>query len=189
MKMAKVAGNAGHCPGQDSGAVGPTGLQEADVAKDITEKVLSFVAAVGHETKFIQENELEDICRISNEWGADLFVSIHCNSAENPEANGMEIFTSKGQTYADPLATCIMNQLASSEPTSALNVRADYVDGDVDKEANFYVVRYTDAPATLVEVAFISNPSEEAMLADSEQRTKIAASIARGITDYLQSIA
>lgn len=185
--MPLIAGNAGHCPGLDSGATGPNGLQEADVAKDITEKVLDFLSSVGWETKFIQENELQDICDISNEAKADFFVSIHCNSATSSEATGMEVFTTIGQTEADSIATFVMNQMQDSAPLSELPVRGDWVDGDVDKESNFYVLRNTDAPAILVEVAFISNPKEEAILADPTKRTLIAAAIARGVTDYWAS--
>lgn len=181
--MPIIVGNAGHCPGLDPGAVGPTGLQECDVSKDVTEKMLKFLSDVGYQTVFVQENELYDIARISNESGADLFISVHCNSAGSPQATGMEIFTTVGQTEADKVATLVMNQLANCEALKALPVRADWVDGDVDKEANFYVLRKTDAPAVLVELAFISNPNEEAILANPEHRTTIAAALARGISD------
>ena len=182
-----IAGNAGHCPGLDSGAVGPNGLQEADVARSVTKKMLQFLAEAGLDILFIQENELETICSISNSANADFFISIHCNSAESQEATGMEIFTTVGQTEADLFATYVMNQLATSEPLKDLPVRADWVDGDVDKEANFYVVRNTNCPAVLVELAFISNPDEEKILGDEAQQTLIAAALARGVTDYLQA--
>lgn len=181
-----IAGNAGHCPGLDSGAVGPNGLQEADVTRSVTKKMLQFLAEAGLDILFIQENELEDICAVSNASSADFFISVHCNSA-SADATGMEIFTTVGQTEADDFATYVLNQLATSEPLKNLPVRADWVDGDVDKESNFYVLRNTDCPAVLVELAFISNPDEEKILGDEAQQTLIAAALARGVTDYLQA--
>jgi len=180
-----IAGNAGHYPGLDSGAVGPNGLTEAFVVDDITRKFLKFLEDAGYQTLFIQENSLAAICKKANDANVDLFISIHCNGFTNPSANGMEIYTTTGNTQADPLATCIMEQLQKSEPTNKLAVRADWSDGDVDKEVNYYVLYYTKAPAVLVETAFITNPDEEAMLSDENNRTKIAAAIARGVTDYL----
>ena len=47
---------------------------------------------------------------------------------------------------------------------------------------------HTDASAVLVELAFISNPNEEAILASTEGKRMFAAAIARGVTDYLQEV-
>ena len=183
----KVTINGGHCPGRDSGATNPiTGLQEAHVTHDVMQGVMYYLQQAGYETIQVQENELHQITDASNAFGADLCVSIHCNSATNTSARGTEIFTTKGQTEADPLATCIMNQISSTFPD--LPVRADYDDGDVDKEENFYVLRYTDCPAVLIELAFINNEDDEKLLADPAMQEKFAAAIARGITDYASSI-
>lgn len=174
--------NAGHCPGIDSGAIGSSGLQEADVARFVAQKVISYLQNVGHEMQFIQEDELDLICSRSNNFSSDYFISIHCNSAVNPSAHGTEIFTTLGETAADSLATCVMDQFSQAFP--AITVRADYSDGDVDKEAGFYVIKHTDAPAILFEIAFISNPEEERFLADRVQLDQVAAAIARGVTDW-----
>ena len=52
------------------------------------------------------------------------------------------------------------------------------------QSSNFYVVKHTDMPATLVEVAFISNPQEEQLLNSEEGIQKAAQGIADGIADY-----
>ncbi|MDF2571099.1 MAG: cell wall hydrolase/autolysin [Sporomusa sp.] len=89
----------------------------------------------------------------------------------------MEIFTSRGQTQADELAMLIMAQMAGEFP--ALPVRGDWTDGDIDKEAGLYVLDGIDAPAVLVELAFISNPAEEAILSSDDGKRMFAAAIAR----------
>ena len=52
------------------------------------------------------------------------------------------------------------------------------------QSCNFYVVKHTDMPATLVEVAFISNPEEEKLLNSDDGAQKAAQGIADGIADY-----
>jgi N-acetylmuramoyl-L-alanine amidase len=176
--------NPGHAPGgdPDPGAVGLNGLRESDVTSDVGLMTAEYLRSAGCEVMVYQADDLQDICNQANAWGADVVVSIHCNAAESGEATGMEIFTSRGQTRADSLASYIMAQMAGEFPT--LPVRADWSDGDVDKEAGLYVLMKAIAPAVLVELAFISNPEEETILASHEGKRMFAAAIARGVTDY-----
>ena len=55
------------------------------------------------------------------------------------------------------------------------------------KTSNFYVVKNTEMPATLVEVAFVSNPDEEAILKSEDGIKKAAIGIFNGIVKYFQS--
>ena len=80
------------------------------------------------------------------------------------------------------MATCIYQQIMNQFPDRL--GRSDYSDGDADKEARFYVLVHTDAPACLVEMAFISNDEEAALLADPDWQDTYARAIARGVTDY-----
>ena len=119
---------------------------------------------------------------LANDWGAELFVSIHCNSAASPSAEGYEVWTSPGDTQGDVLATCIYKQIAAEFPDRA--GRSDFSDGDPDKESRFYVLVHTDAPACLVEMAFISSDEEAVLLSDAAWQERYARAIGRGITDY-----
>ena len=113
----KICINAGHYPGLDSGAVGATGLQEAIVTQDIMQLVMYYLQQAGYETIQIQENELQNICDQSNKFGADLFVSIHCNAAGNTEAQGTETFCMSEFSEGGKLARCIQSQIISSMGT------------------------------------------------------------------------
>ena len=174
----------------DPGAVNQsTGLQEADVALFVSKLVETQLLEAGHEVKLTrtdwEQAETDDLnvrTSLSNDWGADLFVSIHCNSAVSPNAAGYEVWTSPGDTEGDALATCIYAQIAIEFPDRT--GRADYSDGDPDKESRFYVLVHTNAPACLVEMAFISNDEEAALLSDVAWQTRYARAIARGVTDY-----
>ena len=188
MKVVIDPGHAGR--NIDPGAVnGSTGLQEADVALVISRQVANYLLNVGYEVKLTrtewEQEETDDLSyrtALANDWGADIFISLHCNSAANESAEGYEVWTSPGQTEGDRLATCIYKQIAAEFPDRA--GRTDYSDGDPDKESRFYVLVYTDAPACLVEMAFISNDAEAALLADAAWQDRYARAIARGVTDY-----
>ena len=188
MKTMIDPGHAGR--NVDPGAVTQsTGLQEADVALLVSKLVESQLLAAGHDVKLTrtewEQAETDDLSvrtSLANDWGAELFVSIHCNSAANPSAAGYEVWTSPGDTAGDALATCIYEQIAAEFPDRA--GRTDYSDGDPDKESRFYVLVHTDAPACLVEMAFISNDDEAALLSDAAWQERYARAIARGVTDY-----
>jgi N-acetylmuramoyl-L-alanine amidase len=171
----KITINGGHYPGLDSGAIGATGLQEAIVVKGIMGKIAGYLRVVGYEVLEVQENELCQITDASNNFGADLFVSVHCNAAANTAARGTETFCYKFGGKSERLAHCIQNQITTSIGTDDRGI----------KEGNFAVVRDTDCPAVLVETAFISNLEDEALLIDEKERDQFAAAIARGITDYI----
>ena len=188
MRIVIDPGHAGR--NVDPGAVNQsTGLQEADVALFVSKLVETQLLAAGHEVKLTrtdwEQAETDDLnvrTSLSNDWGADLFVSIHCNSAASPNAAGYEVWTSPGDTEGDALATCIYAQIAIEFPDRT--GRADCSDGDPDKESRFYVLVHTDAPACLVEMAFISNDEEAALLSDAAWQERYARAIVRGVTDY-----
>lgn len=189
--MPKICLDPGHAGGNtDPGAVSAaTGLQEADVNLSIASQVKKYLEAVGYEVLMTRTKPEEPVtdslgyrCDLANNWAADLVISIHCNSAASEQAHGTEIYTTRGETEGDRLATCIINQVTSTFPD--LELRADWDDGDPDKEQNFYMLRYTDAPAALLEMAFISNPDEAEMLADPTWQREMSRAVARGISDY-----
>jgi N-acetylmuramoyl-L-alanine amidase len=127
-------------------------------------------------------SSLSDRAHLSNTIGADLFLSIHCNAAEASGAHGFEVWTSPGQTGADTAAKCIYEDVDRTFPE--LWGRCDLSDDDVDKEARFYVLTHTLAPAVLVEMAFITNFSEEILLSTDVWRWRYADAIVRGVFDW-----
>lgn len=178
----------------DPGAVNQTtGLQEADVVLIISRLVESYLTAVGYEVKLTrteweqpETDALSYRTELSDDWDADVFVSLHCNSAVNFSAKGYEVWTSPGNTQGDKLATCLYQEIADEFPDRV--GRTDYADGDPDKESRFYVLVHTDSPACLIEMAFISNDEEAVLLADGTWQDRYARAIARGVTDYVAAI-
>lgn len=181
----KVFLNPGHAPNgnPDPGAVNDaTGLRECDVALAVGELVANYLNAAGvGVTNVFQSDSLGKICSQANASGADIFVSIHCNAADAEEANGTETWACAGSYRGSMLADCIQNQLVDALDTTdrGVKIATPGVNG-------LYVLTNTDMPAVLVELAFISNPCDEEILANNQD--DLARAVARGITDYEQKI-
>ena len=174
--------------GYDPGAVGPSGLKEKDVTLSVALLLAQELKAAGQEviltrdsdnTPWDPDDDLWARCNIANQFGANVFISIHANAAGSPQGKGMEVYTTKGQTGADPIAESIADSMIAAFP--GLVFRADMSDGDKDKEANYYVLVKTNMPAVLVELAFISNPTEEALLRSPDYQKKAAEAIFQGL--------
>ena len=177
----KVFLNPGHAPNgePDPGAVNEeTGLRECDVAKNVADLVAYYLNAAGVSTDVLQSDSLGEISQAANDSGADLFISIHCNSAEAAAATGTETWACAGSSAGHALAACIQNQIVDALGTVDRGVKTATpgVNG-------LYVLTNTDAPAVLVELAFISNDDDEQLL--EEKQDDFARAIARGVTDYI----
>lgn len=180
--MPKIFINPGHAPNgnPDPGACNSsTGLRECDVVFSIGEKVSKYLQAVGYETQVLQNDSLLEICGEANSWPADLFVSIHCNSARSSSANGAETWYFDNSNAGVRLATLIQAQMINSLPLTDRGIKEA-----IPGQNGLYVLTNTDMTACLVETAFISNEDDESLLADPAKQDTFARAIARGISDY-----
>ena len=110
----------------------------------------------------------------ANAFGADLFISIHTNAAENPSATGSEALVySKASTIAREVGERILDQLHLI--TGLRNRGIVYRPG-------LYVLRKTAMPAVLVELGFITNPVDAELMAYSPGL--FAEGIYRGVLQY-----
>jgi len=101
-----------------------------------------------------------------------IYVSMHSDAFSNPQANGYSIYTSVGQTSSDAIAETFLDTMKEYFPDHTL--RHDNTDGDTDKEAHFYVLKYTACPAILIENFFYTNPKECELLLNNDFQDKIA---------------
>lgn len=118
--------------------------------------------------------DLYDRADYSKETEADLFISVHCNAATNTAARGTSVYYSsvnKGRGVtgltSKILASSLVNSLSASLGTKNL--------GTIDKA--FVVVRENTVPAVLIELAFLTNPSDKAKLVSSTYQKKAAQTI------------
>jgi N-acetylmuramoyl-L-alanine amidase len=125
---------------------------------------------------------LERRVEIANKSNADLFVSIHFNSARTPNAKGVEIFFFDSKEHRRKakasriLAERILSRVIRRTKAASRGV----------KKGNFYVLRETEMPAVIVEGGFLSNPQELQFLKDPEYLEQLARGIADGIDSYLK---
>jgi N-acetylmuramoyl-L-alanine amidase len=108
----------------------------------------------------------------ANRLDADLFVSVHANAAATPAVRGMEAYHFPGSPAGRSAATQVLRAMLATFPT--------HRDRGI-KEANFAVLRETEMPAILVEMEFLTNPTELVFLADPENQHLLAVAIANGI--------
>ena len=96
---------------------------------------------------------------LANSWGADIFLSLHTNAAENPNASGCEtLIYSRSSNIAHGLAEDIVEQLSL---VTGLRNRG------VIERPGLYVLKKTRMPAVLVEMGFITNKEDAELMVNS----------------------
>lgn len=176
--------------GNDSGAIGPTGVMEKTVTLRIGNEVARLLQNQGATVymtrttdtevspKGADASDIEELqarCDVANNHKADVFVSIHMDSFSDGAARGTtgyyySLGSKQSRDLADKIRSNVIDQLGTQSRGT--------------QSCNFYVVKHTNMPATLVEVAFISNPTEEKLLDSEEGVKKAAQGIADGIADF-----
>ena len=170
----KVFIDAGH-GGSDPGAVG-NGLKEKDIVLSIATKLGALLNGRGISIKYSRTTDtylsLEERARLANAWGADLFVSIHANSATS-SVRGTECYT-------HPTANTATKTLSGNVSRAIANKFG--ISNRGHKEANFAVLRLSNMPSILVETAFISNSSDANLL--NTRQADFSVTIANSILSY-----
>ncbi len=205
--------------GKDPGAIGLNGLQEKDIVLKVAKKV---AAILQKETAFkvllTRDRDifipLEERTAIANTKEADLFVSIHANSAPNNQARGVETYFLSLATSREEMNAAARENAASSSQISDLQKilqdlmqnskieessrLASCVQGELVtglnkkypvknlgiKKAPFIVLIGAQMPAILTEIAFLTNPEEVCRLQDDRYLESIAHYIVSGVRQY-----
>ncbi|MBN2190772.1 MAG: N-acetylmuramoyl-L-alanine amidase [Candidatus Aureabacteria bacterium] len=212
----KVVIDPGH-GGENIGARNKNGADEKTIVLDIAKKVMAILEKNGLQVVMTRDKDvflkLSKRCDIAQSEKADLFISIHANSAPAKSVTGIETFVLGIPTseviksieeiedgelaLGDSIYTNGQSEPIDSAKRKRLSKRlACFINEEVVKsaqvknrgvkEARFYVLRNTDMPAVLVEVGFISNADESVLLLHEDYRNKIAQGIASGVLNYFQ---
>ena len=119
-------------------------------------------------------SSLSERVREANNWGADVFISLHTNAATNPNASGSEaLIYSTTSRVAYNLAEDILESLARA---TGLRNRG------IIERPGLYVLKKTNMPAVLVEMGFITNTIDAELMVNSPEL--FARGIYKGILDY-----
>lgn len=122
--------------------------------------------------------KLGERANMANQYGADVFVSIHQNSADAESAHGIETYYHPNKGMYEPLAKDIQDNAINQ--TGARNRGV--------KSSNLAVLRESNMPSSLFESGFVSNPQEYNKLINPAYQDKLATGIVDGIERYLKII-
>lgn len=174
----RIALDAGH-GGSDPGAV-YKGRQEKEDTLDLTLAVGDILKKNGIDVYYTRTTDEYETpfkkATDANNSGADLFVSIHRNSSENPnQYSGVETLVYSDTGLKAEVAKNINNQLED----------AGFKNLGVDERKNLVVLKRTKMPAVLVEAGFINNDKDNYLF--DEEFDSIAQAIADGILESIPS--
>lgn len=195
--MKKILIDNGH--GENTkGKRSPDGkFLEYKFAREIADDIVRELKKLGYEAeRIVKENidvSLTERARRVNEicgkYGTSnvVLVSIHCNAAGDGSkwmtATGWSAYTSKGETKADYLATCLYDAAENNMKGQKLR-KDEYSDGDPDWEENFYILQKTKCPAVLTENFFMDNKDDVEYLQSDDGRNAIVRTHVEGIIRF-----
>lgn len=182
--------------GPDGGA-GDSEALEKEIALEVSLKLRDYLQQQGAlvlmtretdtdladpETSGLSRRKTEDLKRrlsLINESEADLFISIHLNSIPSARWSGAQTFFTPHNVENKKAATFIQEELV-------LNLE------NTDRKAkiipNIYILDNANKPGVLVEIGFLSNPTERSHLVQEDYQTKVAASIYKGVLRYFTEL-
>lgn len=174
----KIVVDPGH-GGSDPGAQG-NGIREKDIVLDVSHLLRLQLQKAGADVVMTRDTDifitLDQRVAKAHEVHADSFISIHANSFTNPATHGTETFWNA--TYqskeSKELAEKIQKHLLQSLQTNDRGA----------KQANFRVITTTTIPSALVELGFLSNPTEAAKMKTDKFKQDAAEAILKGVIEF-----
>ena len=169
--------DAGH-GGKDPGATSVLGFYEKGINLSVAHKVARLLEQRGLRVKMTRTSdrfvELEERAAIANRLRADLFVSIHSDSFPKSTRRGYTVYIARSASSSSRRAA---NAIARSMSGTGLNSFGV-------QTAGYHVLTGTRGPAVLIEMGYLSNSREAALLRSSSFQNRLAQAVADGISDY-----
>jgi len=223
LKIGKIVVDAGH-GGHDTGTIGPNGLEEKDLVLDVALKLGKLLEdKLGAEVVYTRDDDtfipLETRTAIANKEQADLFISIHANSSDDPTARGVETYYLNFTSRADALEVAarenavseksihelqdLVKKIALKEKIgesrefaadvqrslyTGLSAKSPSLRNRGVKKAPFVVLIGANMPSILAEISFVSNPDDAKKLKTNDYRQRIADSLYKGVSRYVNSL-
>ena len=184
----KIFIDQGHNPRNPNAGAEGSGLREQDIVFRIGILLDSLLRQNGNfETRLSRPTESTQIGSSNSEslrlrvndanlWGADYFISLHTNASSIPSATGIEAFAYSSPSAAFSLGEDILRELSAATGLSNRGMKV---------RPGLYVLRRTAMPAVLVELGFITNPGDAALM--NENPGLFARGIYQGIENYFSA--
>ena len=175
----------GHNPKSPNTGAEGNGLKEQDITYAVGQELYRRLSADPNYVTVLSRPTPDTQLGVSNgdslrqrvigaeNFGADLFLSLHTNAAADPSANGTEALVYAVNSRSGEIAEDILEEVVS---LTGLRDRG------VIARPGLYVLRRTSMPAVLLELGFITNPRDAAMMRDNP--ALFAQGIYRGLNEY-----
>ncbi|GIN95435.1 N-acetylmuramoyl-L-alanine amidase [Siminovitchia terrae] len=169
--------DAGH-GGNDPGSTNQIGVSEKQLTMQTAKRLQQKLSAAGANVILTRSDDqyvnLDSRASAANNNNADAFISIHYDSAANPEANGVTAYYHHGYQY--DLASSVNEVLNSSLSLNNKGTRF----------GNYHVIRDNSRPATLLELGYLSNPHEGQYIVTDSYQELVSNSIYNGLQSYFK---
>lgn len=182
----KIFIDQGHNPVNPNAGAEAGGVREQDINYEVGRRLAAllnadpnFEARLSRPTPETQlgtstTSSLQARAAAANSWPADYFISLHCNANTNPNISGTEAYVFALQTRAAEMAEDILEGISD---LTGLRDRGTYA------RPTLYVLRATEMPAALVELGYLTNPSDRALLVNDPE--SFARGIYNGLLEFL----
>lgn len=188
--------------GDDIGAIGRRKVYEKKVVLDIAKRLKRKLQKSGVNVKLTREKDsnlsLSARTALAKEWKADIFVSIHINSAHNTKAQGIETYVVPAAGFPSTAGNNDSKSYPGNKYDASNMLLAYYVHKEMlafaqgddrgIRRARFDVIRDAPCSAILVECGFVSNKAEEKKMLRRKYRDNVAEGIAKGILIYINEV-
>lgn len=169
-----------------------TGLAEFELTLTVAQKLEQELLGRGYEVYMIRDSHDVDIsnaerAQMANEAHADVFIRIHANSFEKSYVSGaMTVCQTASNPYnsflyeqSRNLSTYVLDEMVAATGCKKRKIwETDTMTG----------INWSQVPVTIVEMGFMSNPTEDKLMATEDYQKKMAEGMANGIDKYFLSI-
>ncbi|MDE7271313.1 MAG: N-acetylmuramoyl-L-alanine amidase [Acetatifactor sp.] len=165
-----------------------SGLYEYELTLSVSEKLCEELLSRGYEVMMVRTSHDVDIsnaerAQVANDAAADAFIRVHANGSDNGSVNGVETLCQTANNpynadlYADSkaLSTQVLDGVVNATGAAKRRVvETDTMSG----------INWCQVPVTIVEMGFMTNEAEDALMATEDYQQKLAVGMADGIDAY-----
>ena len=172
--------------GQAQGVV--TRRKESVVVLEIGLKLRNALLREGATVIMTRENQETPVsnvrrAEIAAEGGADLFIRLHCDAAQNPKKRGIHVFIPLSSTYAKQVADAKTYRTYGDAMFNAISAATGVTKGGVTQNNSYVANNWATMPAFLVEMGYMSNAEDDLMLSTDEYQERIVQGMVDGLVE------